>query len=422
MSTHQSDSVAVEMRTSALTQLRTAIDQLDLPSSAYAVLSAPIREVALSIPIVRDSGDVTVYRGYRVQHNMALGPAKGGLRFSDEVTLDEVRALSMLMTWKCALMNLPFGGGKGGIRLDPAVHSGPELERITRRYTAELAANIGPSVDIQAPDLGTSEQTMAWILDEYAASSSGRPDSGVVTGKPVELGGSRGRAAATSMGLAIIAKAALGYRGLSPDRCSAAIQGYGKVGRLAARYLRDMGVRIVAVSDAHGAVSDPAGIDLDDLDQHVDVHGTIAAFPRAAAISPDAVLTADVDLLVPAAVENVINEDNVANIRASVIVEGANGPTTAGADQCLTAAGHLVVPDILANAGGVVVSYFEWVQARQGLMWTEAEVTELLTERMQSAWNQVIAQACSLSTSLRQAAMILAVRRVYEAIQLRGMV
>ena len=401
-------------------QLALAVKTLGLGSEVHAMLSACRREISVSIPLHRDAGSVEVLRGYRVQHNISRGPGKGGVRFDARVDLDEVRALAMWMTWKCALLDVPYGGAKGGVRVDPRHYSRSELERITRRYTSEIAPVIGPNHDIPAPDVGTDEQTMAWMMDTYSV-ASGHTVLGVVTGKPVSLGGSLGRASATSRGVVYTALAALRHVGIEPSAATAAVQGFGKVGRGSARFLEEAGVRVTAVSDQYGAVWAADGLDVIALERHVDATGSVTGFEGGVAMDNDTLLRLDVDLLVPAAVEGVIHGDNAALVRARVVVEGANGPTTTEADRILEEKDVLVVPDILANAGGVVVSYFEWVQANQAYWWSEAEVEARLAERMSGAWDQVLAERDRHGVSLRTAATCLAVRRVAEAHRQRGL-
>lgn len=401
-------------------QLAQAVEVLGLAPDVHAMLAAPRREVSVSIPLRRDDGSVEVLRGYRVQHNYSRGPGKGGVRFDARVDLDEVRALAMWMTWKCALLDVPYGGAKGGVRVDPRGYSKAELERITRRYTSEIAPLIGPNQDIPAPDVGTDEQTMAWMMDTYSV-GRGHTVLGVVTGKPISVGGSLGRAGSTSRGVVAVAVEALRHVGIVPEGATAAVQGYGKVGRGAVRFLAREGVRVLAVSDVNGAVHHAGGLDIDALEAHVDATGSVVGFPGGTPIESEEFLTADVDLLVPAAVEGVIHADNAGQVRARVVAEGANGPVTTAADEVLAANGVLVVPDILANAGGVVVSYFEWVQANQSYWWSEDEVDERLVERMTRAWNDVLAYATANQLSLRLAATCMAVERVYRAHEVRGL-
>ena len=404
----------------ARAQLAFAVEHLGLDAGIHQMLATPRRELTVSVPLRRDDGTTTLFIGHRVQHNFSRGPAKGGLRYSPAVDLDEVRALAMWMTWKCALVNVPYGGAKGGIAIDPREYSQAELERVTRRYTSEIMPLIGPEQDIPAPDIGTDERTMAWIMDTYSV-NVGHTVPGVVTGKPLSLGGSLGRASATSRGVAHTTLLALRHRGLDPHRSSAAVQGFGKVGRDAARILDEDGVSVRAVSDVYGAVFSPTGLDVHALIDHVDATGSVLGFPGAQEIDGGALLELDVDALVPAAVEGVITQENASRIRATIVVEGANGPTTEAADAILRERGVLVVPDILANAGGVIVSYFEWVQANQAYWWTENEVNDRLRERMTTAWEAVLTYALADGLSLREAATCLAVARVTEAHRLRGL-
>jgi glutamate dehydrogenase (NAD(P)+) len=327
----------------------------------------------------------------------------------------------MWMTWKCALLDVPYGGAKGGVRVDPRQYSLGELERLTRRYTSELTPVLGPEVDIPAPDIGTDEQTMAWIMDTYSV-SKGHTVLGVVTGKPMSLGGSLGRASATSKGVVHVALAAMASMGLEPADSTAAVQGFGKVGRGAARFLHEAGLRVLAVSDQYGTIHSDAGLDIPAVEEYVDQHGTVVGFGGAEALDdPDALLHLDVDVLVPAAVEGVLNASSSLGVQARIVVEGANGPTTPEADTILAARGTLVVPDILANAGGVVVSYFEWVQANQAYWWSSSEVDERLSERMLSAWEQVRVHGDANGITLRAAATSLAVKKVAEAHRARGL-
>ncbi|WP_084038423.1 Glu/Leu/Phe/Val dehydrogenase [Demequina sp. NBRC 110053] len=404
----------------ARAQLAEAIEHLGVDAGTHRMLATSRREMAVSVPLRRDDGTIATYEGFRVQHNFSRGPAKGGLRFSTAVDLDEVRALAMWMSWKCALVDVPYGGAKGGVAIEPRDHSLAELERVTRRYTSEILPIIGPEVDIPAPDIGTDERTMAWIMDTYSA-SKGFTVTGVVTGKPISLGGSLGRAMATSRGVAHVALMAMASRGLDPTGASAAVQGFGKVGRGAARLLAEAGVRVQAVSDVDGAVWSEAGLDIARLGDHVDEHGTVVGFDGAEAMDAGGLVTLDVDVLVPAAVEGVITADNAADVRARILVEGANGPTTSAADAILADMDVLIVPDILANAGGVIVSYFEWVQSNQAYRWSEREVNDKLEERMTRSWHDVVDYSGVHGLSYRQAATALAVRRVIEAHELRGL-
>lgn len=410
-----------EVLRDALDQLSEAVDILGLTDGVARSLAQPRREVTVSIPLRRDNGEVEVLTGHRVQHNLTRGPAKGGVRFSPDVTLDEVRALAMWMTWKCALVDVPYGGGKGGVRFDPTAYSRTEVERVTRRYTSEIAPLIGPDRDIPAPDLGTDEQVMAWMMDTYST-GVGHTSLGVVTGKPLSLGGSLGRTTATSRGVTHVSLSALAARGMKAQGSRAAVQGFGKVGRYTARFLAEAGARVVAVSDQYGAIVDWDGLDIPALEAHVDATGSVTDFESSESLEAlDDLLVLPVDLLVPAAVEGVINEDNADRVLARIVVEGANGPTTRQADKILADRDVLVVPDILANAGGVVVSYFEWVQANQAFWWSEAEVEDRLAARMSLAWDRTSAHAEKHDLSLRSAATSLAVGAVAEAHRLRGL-
>lgn len=404
----------------ARSQLATAVDVLGYDQGVYEMLATPRREVTVSIPLRRDDGSHEVLVGHRVQHNFSRGPAKGGLRYSPDVTLDEVRALAMWMTWKCALLDVPYGGAKGGVRIDPRAHSQAELERVTRRYTSEISPLIGPERDIPAPDIGTDENTMAWMMDTYSV-QQGHTVLGVTTGKPISLGGSLGRATATSRGVAHVAFAALADRGITVSGATAAVQGFGKVGRYAARFLAEAGMKVVAVSDQYGAIADEKGLDVPALEAHVDATGSVVGFAGSDELDGGALLELDVDLLVPAAVEGVLNAGNAERVKAKVIVEGANGPTTPEADAVFRRNDILVAPDILANAGGVVVSYFEWVQSSQAFWWSADEVESRLAARMDIAWRDVNAAARQRGLGLRDAATVLAVERVAQAHLLRGL-
>lgn len=405
---------------SARAQLRAAVDVLGYDEGTYESLASSRRELVVRVPLRHDDGHVSVFTGYRVQHNISRGPGKGGVRFSPFVDLDEVRALAMWMTWKCALVDIPYGGAKGGVTIDPRAHSVNELERVTRRYTSEISDFIGPHRDIPAPDIGTDERTMAWMMDTYSV-NHGYTVLGVVTGKPLAIGGSQGRASATSLGVARIAIAALSHLGLDPDTATAALQGFGKVGRDAAVFLHEAGLTIAGVSDQYGAIYNPAGIDPIALGEHVDATGAVVGYSHADPMEADELLELPVDLLVPAAVESVITRDNAGRIRARIIVEGANGPTTPEADETLREAGVLVVPDVLANAGGVVVSYLEWVQANQAMWWSRAEVEQRMTERLLATWQNVVHEAQATGRTLREVATLIAVSRVVDAHRIRGL-
>jgi glutamate dehydrogenase (NAD(P)+) len=404
----------------ARSQLAEAIEVLGRDQSMYTMLATPRREATVAVPLRRDDGSQDLFIGHRVQHNFSRGPAKGGLRYSPAVNIDEVRALAMWMTWKCALLDVPYGGAKGGVCIDPRNYSTAELERVTRRYTSELMPLLGPERDIPAPDVGTDEQTMAWMMDTMSV-SRGYTVLGGVTGKPVSVGGSLGRASSTSRGVVHVALAALESRGFKPSASSAAVQGFGKVGRGAARFLAEAGARVIAVSDQYGSIVNNAGLDLPSLEDHVDATGSVVGFAGAEELVETPLLELDVDLLVPAAVEGVLTKANAGRVRARIIVEGANGPTTPDADEILRASDCLVVPDILANAGGVIVSYFEWVQGNQAYWWSEDEVESRLKVRMVGAWEAVGAFAQARGLSLRTAATTMAVDRVVQAHLMRGL-
>ena len=405
----------------ALSQYRSSADRLALEPGVRSVLEHSRREMSVAVPLVRDDGRVEMLTGYRVQHNLARGPGKGGIRYSPLVDLNEVRALAMWMTWKCALLDIPYGGAKGGVTVDPSTCSADELERITPNFVSRIGPIIGPDTDIPAPDVGTDERTMAWIMDAFST-TAGRAVPGVVTGKPLALGGSQGRVSATAHGVAHVADLALRDLGVGSGSVTAAVHGFGNVGAWTASLLHQAGHRVVAVADRFGAVWNGSGLDILDLRRHVAETGSVVGY-RSADPLPDteAVLALDVDLLVPASVERVIHEGNVRQVEAKVIVEGANGPITTAAGEILDDAGVLVVPDILANAGGVVVSYFEWVQAQQGLWWSADEVRGRLDTRMTDVWQQVVERASVDGTGLRAAAMDRAVARVAEACVARGL-
>ncbi|MCK9898930.1 Glu/Leu/Phe/Val dehydrogenase [Frankia sp. Cpl3] len=405
----------------ACVQLADAAHHLGLDDGMHDLLRTPRRSITVSVPLLRDDGQLLVLSGYRVQHNLARGPAKGGLRYHPACDLDEVKALAMWMTWKCALMGIPYGGAKGGIAVEPGLLSRQERERMTRRYAAELVPLIGPDKDIPAPDVGTDEQTMAWIMDTYST-HTGHTAPGVVTGKPLSIGGSAGRAGATSRGVQLAAFAALRELNKDPRETTVAVQGFGKVGALAAQYLHDAGCQLVAVSDVKGGVHNRAGLNPTALIRHVARGGdTVVGYPGTDTITNTELLELDVDMLVPAAMEGVINSGNADRVQAPLIVEGANGPVTAEADKVLAGNGTVIVPDILANGGGVAVSYFEWVQDIQAYFWSEDQVNDRLRELMQRAYREVSALARERRVSLRTAAHIIGVARVAEAHRTRGL-
>jgi glutamate dehydrogenase (NAD(P)+) len=405
---------------------RTAVEQLDavakrinLDAGIHERLRYPRRALVVSVPTLMDDGHTEVFIGYRIHHNTVLGPTKGGIRYHPEVSLGEVTALAMLMSWKCALMGLPYGGAKGGEACDPGPMSQRELERMTRRYTAEVMLFIGPDLDIPAPDLGTNEQTMAWIMDTYAM-TQGRTVPGVVTGKPLLVGGSAGRRDATGRGLVYALGQAAREIGLDLKGARVVVQGFGNVGSVAARLLWREGCVVVGISDARGGIANAAGIDVRELMSHVKETGTVAGFPGSEPISNAELLELPCDILVPAAVAGQVTVHNADRIRARILAEGANGPTTPEADAILADRGVLVIPDILANAGGVVVSYFEWVQGLQYYFWRESEINSRLQELITRSYNQVAALSKRESVNLRMAALMLGIRRVAEGFQLRG--
>ncbi|MCC6362082.1 MAG: Glu/Leu/Phe/Val dehydrogenase [Bryobacterales bacterium] len=403
----------------AETRFNEAAEKLGLDDGMRKVLKSPAREICVHIPVTMDDGRIEVFTGYRVQHSIARGPAKGGIRFAPDVTLDEVRALASWMTWKCAVVNIPFGGGKGGVICDPTILSAIELERITRRYTAEIIEFIGPERDVPAPDMNTNEQTMAWIMDTYSMHHR-QTVTAVVTGKPVNLGGSRGRSEATGRGCLIVALQALKRFGLEPSNTRVVIQGFGNVGGMAARLMARAGFRIISIIEYDGAVHNPRGIDVNALLKHRKETGSILNFPEAENMDRDEALFLECDVLLPAAKENVIHSQNASRLRTKILCEGANGPTTAAADHILAERGIFVIPDILANAGGVTVSYFEWVQDRQGFFWNEQLVNGRLEEIMVNSFKDVTGYAEKHAVNNRTAAYMLALDRVAFAIKLRG--
>lgn len=403
-----------------MTRFDAAAQLLDLDPGLYKVLRQPDKQIIVSVPIQMDTGDVEVFTGYRVIHNVSRGPAKGGIRFDLNVTLDEVKALAAWMTWKCAVVNIPFGGAKGGVICDPAQLSDTELERVTRRYTAALIETLGPESDIPAPDVNTNERVMAWIMDTYSMHKRSNV-MGVVTGKPIEVGGSLGRREATGRGCMIVTREALRHLGLPVRGSRVAIQGFGNVGSVAARLLEQEGLTVVAVSDASGGVYNENGVFIDDAIQWVREHRYIQGYPGGDAITNEELMSLDVDVLLPAAVENAITSKNAAKVRARVICEGANGPTTARADAILAEKGVFVVPDILANAGGVTVSYFEWVQNRSGYFWEEDSVIERLHTITSRSFQDVLNVAQRHKVNMRTAAYMLAIERVAAVHRIRGM-
>ena len=396
-----------------------AAELLDLEPGLYKVLRHAEKQIIVSCPVMMDSGEVEVFTGYRVLYNTSRGPAKGGIRFDMAVTLEEVRALAAWMTWKCAVVNLPFGGAKGGVICDPSKLSVGELERLTRRYTAAIVATLGPDSDVPAPDVNTNERVMAWVMDTYSM-RMGHTVTAVVTGKPVEMGGSLGRREATGRGCTIVTEEALKHLGMPIRGTTVAVQGFGNVGSVAAQLLSQEGCKIVAVSDKTGGYYNEKGIDVEAALAHVRKTRHLEGFAGAQAISNDDLLTLDVDVLLPAALENVVTSKNAGKIRAKIICEGANGPTTAAADNILDDKGVFVIPDILANAGGVTVSYFEWVQDRGGYFWTEDVVNQRLTDIMCRSFADVLQLSQQHKVNMRTAAYMLSISRVATVHRLRG--
>jgi glutamate dehydrogenase (NAD(P)+) len=393
--------------------------RLGLDDGMCKLLRAPTREITVNIPVELDDGRLEVFTGYRVQHSLARGPAKGGIRFAPDVTLDEVRALAAAMTWKCAVVNVPFGGGKGGVICDPQMLSASELEKLTRRYTAEILDFIGPERDVPAPDVNTNENVMAWIMDTYSMHAR-HTVTGVVTGKPMSLGGSRGRREATGRGCMIVTRKALACLRMVPEQSRVVVQGFGNVGGMAASLMSESGFKIIAVIEWDAAVYNPKGLDIAALHRHRRETGSIAGFDGGDPIDRIEAMSLRCDVLLPAATENVITSRNADRIRCRVLCEGANGPTTPAADKVLADHGVFVVPDILANAGGVTVSYFEWVQDRQGYFWSEQAVNHRLQSIMEESFDAVTEYAEKHAVDYRTAAYMLALDRVAAAIRLRG--
>jgi len=393
---------------------------LNLDRGLYKVLRNPEKQIITSLPIVRDNGEVEVYTGYRVLYNTSRGPAKGGIRFDLNVTLEEVKALAAWMTWKCALVNIPFGGAKGGVVCDPTTMSMAELEKVTRRYTSSIIETLGPDSDVPAPDVNTNERVMAWIMDTYSMHKR-HTVTAVVTGKPVEMGGSLGRREATGRGCMIVTREALTSLGMTLKGSRVAVQGFGNVGSVAADLMSKEGAIIVAVSDKSTALHNPKGLDVQDMLAWAKEHRQLAGYPKAETIQHNELLTVDCDVLVPAATENVITSKNARQIKAKIICEGANGPTSANADKILEDKGIFVIPDILANAGGVTVSYFEWVQDRGGYFWDEETVNRRLEAILVRSFGEVRAMASRYKVANRIASYIVAVDRVAAMHRLRGL-
>jgi glutamate dehydrogenase (NAD(P)+) len=393
---------------------------LGLDAGIWKILTNPKRQIIVSCPIQMDNGEIEVFTGYRVQYNITLGPAKGGIRYHPDVTLDEVTALAAWMTWKCAVAHVPFGGGKGGIVCDPTRMSRRELEALTRRYVAEIVDAIGPEKDVPAPDVNTNDQVMAWVMDTYSM-HVGHTSTAVVTGKPIEMGGSLGRREATGRGVMIVTREAAEHLGLDIKGATVAVQGFGNVGSVSADLLAKIGARIVAVTDWKGGVYNAGGLDIPAMIEFAKQHKTIDGFPGGEPLENEQLFSLDVDVLVPAALENQITEENAANIRAKIIAEGANGPTTPEAHKMLHERGIFVIPDILANAGGVTTSYFEWVQDRHGYFWEESEVNKRLEAKMVEAFHDVLQTSIKYKIDLRTAAYVVAINRVATVTRMRGM-
>ena len=392
---------------------------LNLEPGLYEYLKTPVKQIIVSIPIALDSGEVRVFEGYRVIHNNVLGPSKGGIRYAPDISLDEMKALAAWMTWKCAIMSIPFGGAKGGVKCDPSKLSQLVIEKITRRYTANLLEILGPDGDVPAPDMNTNEQVMAWIMDTYSMHTK-KNATGVVTGKPLLLGGSLGRREATGRGCMIVTLAALEKLGMKAKDTTVVVQGFGNVGSVSAKLLREQGCKIIGIGDVSAAYYNKKGIDLDKAQEWIKQNRTLAGFPGAEAIGQDELLELECDVLVPAAKEDQITHRNATKIKAKIICEGANGPTTAKADPILQEKGILVIPDILANAGGVTVSYFEWVQDRIGYFWSEERVNRRLEKMMKQAFNAVYASAEQYKVTLRIGAYVMAIDKVARTLKLRG--
>ncbi|MCC5942335.1 MAG: Glu/Leu/Phe/Val dehydrogenase [Balneolaceae bacterium] len=405
---------------SMMQRFRFAAEILNLDDGLFQYLASPVKQVTVSIPVVMDTGKIEVFEGYRVIHDNVLGPSKGGIRFTPDVNLEEVKALAAWMTWKCAVVNVPFGGAKGGVRVNPHELSISELERLTRRYTANMLGIFGPDRDIPAPDMNTNEQIMAWIMDTYSMNSQ-RTETAVVTGKPIILGGSQGRKEATGRGVVTVTLAALSKMGIMPNKVSVAVQGFGNVGSVSAQLMYEQGSSIIAVSDISGGYYNKKGINIPEAIQYIrENNNSLEGFKGAEKISNEELLELDCDVLIPAAKEDQISRHNADRIKAKIIAEGANGPVTANADAMLDEKGIMVIPDILANAGGVTVSYFEWVQDRQGYFWTEERVNRRLNRMMRDAFDNVYSVSEKYKITLRQAAYVYAIDKVATTLKMRG--
>lgn len=404
---------------SMMERFRFAAKILELDEGMFQYLASPVKQVVVSIPVVMDSGEIQVFEGYRVIHDNVLGPSKGGIRYAPDVTIDEVKALASWMTWKCAIVNVPFGGAKGGVRCNPKELSKGELERLTRRYTANMLEVFGPDRDIPAPDMNTNEQVMAWIMDTYSMNAH-RTETAVVTGKPIILGGSQGRKEATGRGVVTVTLAALNKMGMVPNKTTVAVQGFGNVGSVSAKLIYEQGAKVIAISDITGGYYNKNGIDIPAAIKHVDEHGSLEGYSEAEQITNEELLQMECDVLIPAAKEDQIGPHNAGNINAKIISEGANGPVTSTADSILEDKGIMVIPDILANAGGVTVSYFEWVQDRQGYFWTEERVNRRLNRMMRDAFDNLFEVSEEYDITLRQAAYVFGINKVATTLKMRG--
>ncbi len=412
-------SIPISVFDNVMKQFDAAAKKLKIDKSVFEFIKMPRRSTIVNIPVRMDDGSFKMFQGFRVQHSIARGPAKGGVRYHPGVTLDEVQALASWMTWKCAVVNIPFGGGKGGIICDPQKLSEGELERLTRRYVADLINVFGPNDDIPAPDVGTGPRVMAWFMDTYSMRENHTITS-VVTGKPISLGGSLGRVEATGRGVMLCTREAAKHLKIDLTQATASVQGFGNVGSVSAKLLHDLGVKFTHISDAFGALENKNGIDIDELIKYVGKTKKIVGFPGANPTKPEKILFANVDIMIPAALENQITEKNAHKVKCKILAEGANGPTTPEADSILFKNKVFVIPDILCNAGGVTVSYFEWVQNRLGYYWTEEEVNRRLEEKLVAAFNDVLKVSLDSKSPLRIGAFMLAITRVMEVVELRG--
>jgi glutamate dehydrogenase (NAD(P)+) len=405
---------------SMMERFRFAANLLELDEGMFQYLANPVKQVIVSIPIRMDSGKIKVFEGYRVIHDNVLGPSKGGIRYAPDVTIDEINALASWMTWKCAIVDVPFGGAKGGIRCNPDELSMGELERLTRRYTSNLLEIFGPDRDIPAPDMNTNEQIMAWIMDTYSMNAH-KTETAVVTGKPIILGGSHGRKEATGRGVVTVTLAALNKKGMLPNKCTVAIQGFGNVGSVTALLAYEQGAKVVAISDISGGYYNEEGINIPEAVEYAQNNNhLLEGYPKADKITNEELLALECDVLIPAAREDQITSSNAGNVNTRIIVEGANGPVTANADAILDGKNIMVVPDILANAGGVTVSYFEWVQDRQGYFWTEERVNRRLNRMMRSAFDNLFKLSEQHDITLRQAAYVYGINKVAKTLEIRG--